>query len=126
MAELERALAALAALQQPQTTSPTGAEQAPLWMLLQSASTSSSSTNLSSQQQQQQQVAAAEGMVLYKLFKVYREAQALYRLKDSTSRYSDWPHMSADLLSMVEPSESPAAKLELHRRMLRTYCVLQP
>jgi hypothetical protein len=65
-------------------------------------------------------------MVLYQLFKVYREAQALYRLKDSSSRYSDWPHMSQDLLSMVDPAQGPAAKLDLHRRMLRTYYVLQP
>lgn len=104
MAELERALAALAALQTPPSTADAAVVPA-----------GKPST-----------VAAAEGMVLYKLFKVYREAQALYRLKDSSSRYSDWPHMSADLLSMVEPEQPPAAKLELHRRMLCTYCVLQP
>jgi hypothetical protein len=106
MAELERALAALAVLQTPHSTADATAAAA--------AAAKPSS------------LAAAEGMVLYKLFKVYREAQALYRLKDSSSRYSDWPHMSADLLSMVEPDQPPAAKLELHRRMLRTYCVLQP
>lgn len=101
MAELERALAALDALQ-------------------------TSSTVAAAPAATQQSIAAAEGMVLYKLFKVYREAQGLYRLKDSSSKYSDWPHMSADLVSMAQPDQSPAAKLDLHRRMLRTYYVLQP
>jgi hypothetical protein len=105
MAELERALAALSALQTPPGTADTAAAE---------------------EADEPSTLAAAEGMVLYRLFKVYKEAQALYRLKDSSSRYSDWPHMSADLLSMVEPDQPPAAKLELHRRMLRTYCVLQP
>lgn len=105
MAELERALAALAAAEQTHLQEPR----------LQGAAPNG--------------VARAEGVVLYKLFKVYREAQALYRLKDSNSRYSDWPHMSADLLSMVplgELAAETAAKLELHRQMLRTYTVLQP
>jgi hypothetical protein len=105
MAELERALAALEAV----SSSPDAAAAA--------AGHAAGTTAA---------VAAAQGMVLYKLFKVYREAQALYRLKDSSSRYSDWPHMSADLVSMVDPTEAPAAKLALHGRMLRTYYVLQP
>jgi hypothetical protein len=65
-------------------------------------------------------------MVLYKLFRAYREAQALYRLKDSSSKYSDWPHLRSDLFSLGQPEQSVGEKLELHRRMLRTYCVLQP
>lgn len=123
MAELERALAALAALQA--TTAPAQAAAA-------LAPTGPSLPLPGRQpvpapgQQQQQSVSAAEGMVLYKLFKVYREAQALYHLKDSSSRYSDWPHMRADLLSMSQPEQSVGEKLDLHRRMLRTYCVLQP
>jgi hypothetical protein len=47
-------------------------------------------------QQQQQQFcscAAAEGLVLHKLQRVFREARAVYRLKDSSSRFSEWPHL---------------------------------
>lgn len=108
MAELERALSALNALEHVGGSST---------LAVRSAAAAAGTG---------QPAAAAEGMVLYKLYKVYREAQGLYRLKDSTSRYSDWPHLSADLLAMVEPSLAPAAKLDLHNRMLRTYCVLQP
>jgi len=118
MAELERALAALAALQSSQAA---GSQAA-----LSTAQHLGAGVSGEGGQKAASALAAAEGMVLYKLYKVYREMQALYRLKDSSSRYSDWPHLSADLLSMVGPNEPPAAKLELHKCMLRTYCVLQP
>jgi hypothetical protein len=45
------------------------------------------------QQQQFGSCAAAEGLVLHKLQRVFREARAVYRLKDSSSRYSEWPHL---------------------------------
>lgn len=111
---------------------------------------------------------AAAGMVLFKLFVVFREAQRVFVLKDATSRYSEWPYlqvsaarahvsavcvlagqqqqqqhqhggcaalwchrvhlscMQADLLELVTPGVPASAKLELHRRMLRTYGLLQP
>lgn len=124
MAELERALAGLAALQSSQAAagSPAVGSQA----ALAAAQRLGAAASGEGDQKAASTLAAAEGMVLYKLYKVYREVQALYRLKDSSSKYSDWPHLSADLLSMVGPNEPPAAKLELHKRMLRTYCVLQP
>eukprot|EP00775_Hariotina_reticulata_P003229 gene3229-3506_t len=65
-------------------------------------------------------------MVLFKLFKVYQEAQGLFRLKDRASRFSEWPQLQADLLEMAEPGASATAKLSLHSRMLRTYSLLQP
>jgi hypothetical protein len=111
MAELERALAALAAVS---STAAGGAGAPP------------ERRQQEQQQQQQQQVCAAQGIALYKLYKVYREAQAVYRLKDATSRFSDFPHLAADLVALADPAMSPGAKLALHARMLRTYAVLQP
>ncbi|WIA16343.1 hypothetical protein OEZ85_013041 [Tetradesmus obliquus] len=70
--------------------------------------------------------AAAEGLVLHKLARVFREARAVYRLKDSSSRYSEWPHLQADLLSLVAPGVPAASKLDLLTRMMRTYALLQP
>lgn len=107
MAELERALAALAAVSGDGTAASAG-------------------TATSQSQEQQQQRAAAEGRVLFKLYVVYCEAQAVYRLKDASSKFSDWPSLSADLVCLTDPAMPPAARLELHHRMMRTYTVLQP
>lgn len=91
MAELERALSALASIQ---------------------AATEAAATPLQQQQQQPAGIsatavgqkagesrstspacAAAEGLALYKVFRVYRDAQVVYRLKDRSSKYSEWPHL---------------------------------
>lgn len=113
MADLERALTA--------------------WEAVAGASTTTSSTSSSAlvpQQQQQRQQAgaadAAEGLALYRLWVVLTAAAAVYRLKDASSRYSDWPSLRDDLMRLTSPAMGPAARLELHRRMLRTYAVLQP
>ena len=44
---------------------------------------------------------AAAGMVLFKLFVVYREAQRVFMLKDATSRYSEWPYLQVSGVCML-------------------------
>jgi len=72
----------------------------------------------------QQQVLEAEGMVMYQLLKVQREAARVFRLRDASSHYSEWPHIQVDLLQLAQPGPA-AAKLDLHRAMLRNYALLQ-
>jgi hypothetical protein len=68
----------------------------------------------------------AEGMVVYKLYRLMREVQWLYRLRDQQSRGSEFPCLCADLLKLSRREESPGDRLELVRRMVRNYTVFQP
>ncbi len=72
-----------------------------------------------------EQLLAAEGLAALRLLKVRREAARVFRLRDATSRVSEWPHIQSDLLALARPGVAPAAKLELHRAMLRDYALLQ-
>ncbi len=75
---------------------------------------------------------------------VHAELVALYRRRDRTSRSSEWPLLSADLLALAAPwgpgvdggggssssssssrSSSTEQKLLVHGRMMRTYTVFQ-
>ena len=58
---------------------------------------------------------------------VYREAVRLYRFNDRTSRYSEWPHLRAELLeaSRAQPSAGSYRRLAVVERMMRTYAVFE-
>jgi hypothetical protein len=84
MAELERALAALAAAEHAEAATPAAAP---------SAASAAAGCIMVPGSACAAAAAAAEGMVLYKLFKVYQEAQGLFRMKDKISRFSEWPQL---------------------------------
>lgn len=57
---------------------------------------------------------------------VYREAARLYFMRDTTSRYSEWPLLHADLLDLARPGGAAAVRLELQQRMVRSYALFTP
>jgi hypothetical protein len=112
MAELERALvtldsmqtAAAAAAATPQQ--PSSNTSTLLQPTLSAPAAAGRSSSFTQQQPQQQGLvlgscAAAEGLVLHKLQRVFSEARAVYRLKDSSSRYSEWPHLQVRLHNKI-------------------------
>jgi hypothetical protein len=56
---------------------------------------------------------------------VYRRAVAVYRLRDRTSPFSEWPQLQQDLLELARPAE-PQWRLLVHKRMMSTYTVCRP
>jgi nuclear-control-of-ATPase protein 2 len=73
-----------------------------------------------------QEAAAQErGVALYLAHRAHREAQRLYRLRDRSSRWSEWPQLAADLQSLASGAP-PAQMLATLERMVKAYAVLQP
>jgi len=57
---------------------------------------------------------------------VYREAVRLYRLRDRSSRFSEWPLLHTDLLELARPALQAGERLQLQQRMVRSYALFQP
>jgi hypothetical protein len=69
--------------------------------------------------------AQERGVALYLAHRAHREAQRLYRLRDRSSRWSEWPQLAADLQSLASGAP-PGQMLATLERMVKAYAVLQP
>ncbi|KAJ9523951.1 hypothetical protein QJQ45_022398 [Haematococcus lacustris] len=66
----------------------------------------------------------ADGLCVYHMFKVYREAAWLFARHDATSRFSEWPSLHADLKQLAAAA-TPHARLRVFERLMRNYKVFQ-
>ena len=56
---------------------------------------------------------------------MFRESVRLYRSHDRSSRFSEWPHIYADLLRAAHTPTQPRQRLAVVERMMRTYAVFE-
>jgi len=69
-------------------------------------------------------VSEAHGLVIFQVHRVHQEAMELFRSADRSSRFSEWPALSADLAQLAGAT-STAQRARVHERMTHSYKVFQ-
>ena len=70
--------------------------------------------------------AEEQGMLIYRLAIVYREAVRLFRRHklDSNTSQGEWRNMRADLIQLASP-QSVSSKSRIVKRMMRVYTIFR-